>query len=412
MGGIATRLRDRGGDRDRRRPVRSRRDRRGLVAARSAPDRHRCRRPPDADDRRRGRGADRPDPVTRTGASRRSPVAVRTTRHGRSAVSAATCGSSVGSRRTGSARRLRAGLEADGVAVSRGPRVRTPRRRWPSPSWTRTAPRPIGSTRRRRPPRDSTETTCWRPSPTAPTALHIGTLGLVLEPIATSLAAGVAHLDPATLLMVDPNCRPSVIADRDAYLARLTGILARADVVKVSADDLVLHRAGPPALSGARSLLDAGATLVLLTDGARAVWLVGARLRGGAAGPAGRGRRHRRERRRVRWRLPGVVGRRQGRGSRRACTTRPPSKRPRGARSRSPASPASDPAPIRRRAPRPAGRHADASPGYPDRHATTIQRFLVPVFLAMIALAALAPADPGGDRPLPDAQRRESRHRT
>ena len=96
----------------------------------------------------------------------------------------------------------------------------------------------------------------------------------MLEPIAASLAAGVASLGPDTLLMVDPNCRPSVIPDRDAYLARLSTILARADVVKVSAEDLAYIAPGRSAREGARSLLDSGVTLILVTDGARAVWLV------------------------------------------------------------------------------------------------------------------------------------------
>ncbi len=39
------------------------------------------------------------------------------------------------------------------------------------------------------------------------------------------------------VLMVDPNCRPSAIGDPAAYRARLGRILARADVVKVSAAD-------------------------------------------------------------------------------------------------------------------------------------------------------------------------------
>jgi fructokinase len=104
-----------------------------------------------------------------------------------------------------------------------------------------------------------------------PEAVHIGTLGLVLEPMATALSAAVGHLADDTLLMVDPNCRPSIIADRDAYLARLTTVLARADIVKVSGDDLAYMAPGEPAIEAARSLLPLGPSLVLLTDGARAV---------------------------------------------------------------------------------------------------------------------------------------------
>jgi fructokinase len=111
---------------------------------------------------------------------------------------------------------------------------------------------------------------------TAPHAFHVGTLGLVLEPIATSLADAVERLSGDTLLMVDPNCRPTVIPDRVAYLARLSRILARADVVKVSADDLAFMAPGSSAVEAARALVHAGARLVLLTNGGRAVHAIAA----------------------------------------------------------------------------------------------------------------------------------------
>ena len=40
------------------------------------------------------------------------------------------------------------------------------------------------------------------------------------------------------IVLLDPNCRPKVTPARDAYLARLWRMAARADVVKVSDDDL------------------------------------------------------------------------------------------------------------------------------------------------------------------------------
>ena len=109
---------------------------------------------------------------------------------------------------------------------------------------------------------------------TGPRALHVGTLGLVADPMASALAAGVGRAEPATLVMVDPNCRPSVIADRDAYLARLRGILARADVVKVSADDLTYIAPEASPVNAARAILRDGAGVVLLTDGPRPVTVV------------------------------------------------------------------------------------------------------------------------------------------
>jgi fructokinase len=106
---------------------------------------------------------------------------------------------------------------------------------------------------------------------TRPHALHLGTLGLVLEPMASALAAGVADAATETLVMLDPNCRPVVIPDRATYLVRLNAVLARTDVVKVSADDLAYLAPDVPAIQAAGALLDHGPSAVLLTDGARAV---------------------------------------------------------------------------------------------------------------------------------------------
>jgi fructokinase len=70
------------------------------------------------------------------------------------------------------------------------------------------------------------------------TMLVVGTLGLVFEPSATTLERLVAEAPQDVLVAVDPNVRPAAIADPAAYRARLARILARADVVKASAEDL------------------------------------------------------------------------------------------------------------------------------------------------------------------------------
>jgi len=104
--------------------------------------------------------------------------------------------------------------------------------------------------------------------PAGVTALHAGGLALAVEPIATSIDRLIAtDLPPGTLLMIDPNCRPEAVADRQAYLARLSRILRRADVVKVSVEDLDYLAPGTPPASAAADLLGQGPTLVLLTDG-------------------------------------------------------------------------------------------------------------------------------------------------
>src|SRR2546430_40398 len=105
------------------------------------------------------------------------------------------------------------------------------------------------------------------------TALHAGTLALVMEPIATSIERLITtDLPPGTLVMIDPNCRPSAITDRSAYQARLARILRRADVVKVSMEDLSYLYPGVAARDAAVALLGQGPQLVLVTDGPRPAW--------------------------------------------------------------------------------------------------------------------------------------------
>ena len=79
------------------------------------------------------------------------------------------------------------------------------------------------------------------------TALHVGTLGLVIEPAGTTIERLVARGRPSVLVMLDPNGRPSATRDPAAYRARIERIARRADVVKVSEDDLALPGPRRPA---------------------------------------------------------------------------------------------------------------------------------------------------------------------
>lgn len=100
-------------------------------------------------------------------------------------------------------------------------------------------------------------------------ALHVGSLGLVLEPLATAVEQLVATADAQTLVMVDPNWRPAAIADEDAVRARLWRVLTRADVVKVSTEDLGHLFPGVDRGEAALRLLARCGGSVLVTDGGR-----------------------------------------------------------------------------------------------------------------------------------------------
>jgi fructokinase len=110
--------------------------------------------------------------------------------------------------------------------------------------------------------------------PAGTRAVHAGTLGLVLEPIATTLTALVAALPEDVLLLVDPNCRPSIVRDPAAYRARMATILARADAVKVSVEDLAYLRPGADVAGGVAWLAGLGPRTIFVTDGPGTVRVV------------------------------------------------------------------------------------------------------------------------------------------
>src|SRR5439155_6715595 len=74
--------------------------------------------------------------------------------------------------------------------------------------------------------------------PEGATAVHVGSLCLVMEPVGTSYERMAVSAPDTVTVMLDPNCRPRAISSRRAYLDRLDRILRRADVVKVSTEDL------------------------------------------------------------------------------------------------------------------------------------------------------------------------------
>jgi len=104
--------------------------------------------------------------------------------------------------------------------------------------------------------------------PEGTAAAHVGSLCLVMEPVGTSTEHMVASAPDSVTVMLDPNCRPTAIASRQAYLDRLDRILHRADVVKVSTEDLAYLFPGQDAADTATQLLERGPACVLITDGA------------------------------------------------------------------------------------------------------------------------------------------------
>ena len=108
--------------------------------------------------------------------------------------------------------------------------------------------------------------------PTLPpsiTTLFFGGISLVNDPAASTYAALQAREAATRVTMIDPNIRPGFIAGKEAqYRARIEGMIALADIVKLSDEDLHWLQ-GPGDISTlARQVLEKGPKLVFITEGA------------------------------------------------------------------------------------------------------------------------------------------------
>ncbi|MCU0505437.1 MAG: carbohydrate kinase [Chloroflexi bacterium] len=99
------------------------------------------------------------------------------------------------------------------------------------------------------------------------TALQFGSISLVREPGASAYAALMQREHGRRVIGLDPNVRPGLVGDRAAYLARLEGWVALADVVKASRADLAWLHPGRDPEAVAREWLALGPAVVVVTRG-------------------------------------------------------------------------------------------------------------------------------------------------
>ncbi len=105
-------------------------------------------------------------------------------------------------------------------------------------------------------------------APADMTVLHISSLGLAEGQDADDLAAFFAEQPDTVLKSVDPNIRALLIPDRASYLDRLWKVLASADVIKLSDEDLEWIFETHDLTDGFRQLMEkTNAPLVVLTMG-------------------------------------------------------------------------------------------------------------------------------------------------
>lgn len=98
-------------------------------------------------------------------------------------------------------------------------------------------------------------------------AVHVGSFSLVAEPTAGALLALTARAAGDRLVSIDANVRPTVEPDLDLWRARVAEHAARADLVKMSDEDLALLYPGETPERVAERLLGLGAGLAVVTLG-------------------------------------------------------------------------------------------------------------------------------------------------
>ena len=100
-------------------------------------------------------------------------------------------------------------------------------------------------------------------------ALHFGAISLIGEPCGSVYEALMARERSRRVIMLDPNIRPDFIADRPRHRDRLSRMIAMADIVKLSDQDLAWFDPAAAPADFARLCLERGPGLVVVTRGAR-----------------------------------------------------------------------------------------------------------------------------------------------
>ncbi|MCL4107716.1 UNVERIFIED_CONTAM: hypothetical protein GTU68_022177 [Idotea baltica] len=102
-------------------------------------------------------------------------------------------------------------------------------------------------------------------------ALFFGGISLVVDPCGATYQALALREADDKVIVIDPNIRPSFITDAPSYRARLDKMLAVADIVKLSDEDLQWLE-GPGDLPDlAARILKRGPKVLCLTEGAKGV---------------------------------------------------------------------------------------------------------------------------------------------
>jgi fructokinase len=97
--------------------------------------------------------------------------------------------------------------------------------------------------------------------------VHVGSTTLVNDQGAAETQALILDARASSMISFDPNCRPNLVMDKPAYLARMAEFAAGADLIKMSDVDFAYLFGDEPYAKRANALLGQGTSLVVITRG-------------------------------------------------------------------------------------------------------------------------------------------------
>ena len=109
------------------------------------------------------------------------------------------------------------------------------------------------------------------PPADAAEVLFFGCISLAAEPCGAAYEGLMLSAAPDRVTMVDTNVRPTFIEDEGVYRDRLLRMTGAADIVKASDEDLRWLEGDGELADLARGVLDRGARIVCVTEGAKGV---------------------------------------------------------------------------------------------------------------------------------------------
>ena len=107
------------------------------------------------------------------------------------------------------------------------------------------------------------------PLPDYASCIVFGSISMTMEPIASTIENLILREAERKVIVFDPNIRPLMIKDRQAYLQRFKIWAGASTIVKISLEDFEYITPNPQPKEALVKLIEAGARLAILTLGAQ-----------------------------------------------------------------------------------------------------------------------------------------------